>query len=74
MGLDFESPENKFLTTLGLEAHNIGSYVNGKWKANGPTVTSVNPSTGKVGGHIRAPHHVSKEQSIVMRVLHLLSN
>jgi aldehyde dehydrogenase family 7 protein A1 len=50
MGLDFESSENKFLTTLGLEAHNIGSYVNGKWKANGPTVTSVNPSTGKVGG------------------------
>ncbi|CAM6082935.1 unnamed protein product [Calypogeia fissa] len=47
MGLDFESPDNKFLTTLGLQAHNPGCFVGGQWKANGATVSSINPTTGK---------------------------
>lgn len=47
MGLDFESPDYKFLTTLGLKVHNAGCFVGGQWKANGPTVSSINPTTGK---------------------------
>lgn len=48
MGLDFQNGEYKFLSGLGLQAHNVGCYIAGEWKASGPIVTSVNPSNNKV--------------------------
>ncbi|CAK8532044.1 unnamed protein product [Lathyrus sativus] len=41
-----------FFKEIGLGANNIGSFINGKWKANGPTVDSVNPSTNQVIGSV----------------------
>ncbi|XP_058723192.1 aldehyde dehydrogenase family 7 member A1-like [Vicia villosa] len=38
----------EFLKEIGLGANNIGSFINGQWKANGPTIQSVNPSTNQV--------------------------
>ncbi|KAL9314615.1 hypothetical protein ACSQ67_020067 [Phaseolus vulgaris] len=36
-----------FLKEIGLGSSNIGSYVNGQWKATGSSVTSVNPSNNQ---------------------------
>eukprot|EP00252_Welwitschia_mirabilis_P011671 TRINITY_DN2600_c0_g1_i1.p1 TRINITY_DN2600_c0_g1~~TRINITY_DN2600_c0_g1_i1.p1 ORF type:complete len:511 (-),score=86.03 TRINITY_DN2600_c0_g1_i1:188-1720(-) len=47
MGSDFQRSEYQFLRELGLEPHNMGCYVNGVWKANGKTITSVNPSNNQ---------------------------
>ena len=37
-----------FLKEIGLDSSNIGGFVDGKWKASGSSVTSVNPSNNKV--------------------------
>lgn len=48
MGIDFEErPEYQFLRKLGLQTCNLGCYGGGAWRGNGPTITSVNPSTNK---------------------------
>lgn len=36
-----------FLNEIGLDSTNIGGFVDGKWKASGSSVTSVNPSNNK---------------------------
>lgn len=38
----------EFLKEIGLGSSNIGSYINGQWKATGSSVTSVNPSNNQV--------------------------
>jgi aldehyde dehydrogenase family 7 protein A1 len=43
-----ESNNLEFLKEIGLGSTNIGSFINGQWKANGSSVTSVNPSTNQV--------------------------
>jgi len=47
MGSD-QSNNLEFLKEIGLGSTNIGSFINGQWKANGSSVTSVNPSTNQV--------------------------
>nr|AAP02957.1 aldehyde dehydrogenase family 7 member A1 [Glycine max] len=37
----------EFLKEIGLGSSNIGSYINGQWKATGSSVTSVNPSNNQ---------------------------
>ncbi|KAF3439699.1 hypothetical protein FNV43_RR17977 [Rhamnella rubrinervis] len=36
--------EYGFLKEIGLGSENIGGYINGKWKATGPVISTVNPS------------------------------
>jgi len=48
MGVEFERDDYRFLTELGLAPENLGCYGGGAWRANGPTVTSINPSDNKV--------------------------
>ncbi|KAG4949461.1 hypothetical protein AAZX31_15G170200 [Glycine max] len=45
MGSDNTNLE--FLKEIGLGSSNIGSYINGQWKATGSSVTSVNPSNNQ---------------------------
>nr|KYP43711.1 Aldehyde dehydrogenase family 7 member A1 [Cajanus cajan] len=45
MGSDNMSLE--FLKEIGLGSSNIGSYINGQWKATGSSVTSRNPSNNQ---------------------------
>ncbi|KOM39951.1 hypothetical protein LR48_Vigan04g014900 [Vigna angularis] len=42
-----ESKSFDFFKEIGLASSNIGSYVNGQWKASGSSVTSVNPSNNQ---------------------------
>lgn len=56
-----------FLAELGLKDHNDGVYY-GKWTGNGPTVQSIDPSTGKVIASVRevrsqTPLHVLSQVS-----------
>ena len=48
MGVDFERENYQFLKELSLAPENLGCYGGGVWRANGPTVTSVNPSDNEV--------------------------
>lgn len=48
MGAEFERDDYRFLEELGLAPENLGCYGGGVWRANGPTVTSINPSDNKV--------------------------
>lgn len=48
MGVEFEREDYLFLNELGISPENLGCYGGGVWRANGPTVTSVNPSDNKV--------------------------
>jgi len=43
-----ENKSFEFLKEIGLGSSNIGSYINGQWKATGSSVTSVNPSNNQV--------------------------
>ncbi|XP_010479993.1 PREDICTED: aldehyde dehydrogenase family 7 member B4-like [Camelina sativa] len=36
--------EYEFLSEIGLSSHNLGCYVAGKWQANGPLVSTLNPA------------------------------
>lgn len=40
--------EYGFLKEIGLGSENIGGYINGKWKASGPVISTVNPSNNQV--------------------------
>ncbi|KAB5564013.1 hypothetical protein DKX38_004067 [Salix brachista] len=44
----FARKEHEFLSEIGLSSRNLGCYVDGTWKANGPVVTSVNPANNQV--------------------------
>ncbi|KAF9685314.1 hypothetical protein SADUNF_Sadunf03G0041700 [Salix dunnii] len=46
--MSFARKEHEFLTEIGLSSRNLGCYVDGTWKANGPVVTSVNPANNQV--------------------------
>ncbi|PON65997.1 Succinylglutamate-semialdehyde dehydrogenase [Parasponia andersonii] len=45
--MGFERKEYEFLNEIGLGSENLGGYVNGKWKASGPSTTTVNPSNNQ---------------------------
>ena len=40
--------EYEFLKEIGLGSSNIGGYINGRWKATGSSINTVNPSNNKV--------------------------
>lgn len=40
--------EYEFLSEIGLTSHNLGCYVDGKWQANGPVVSTLNPANNQV--------------------------
>lgn len=40
--------EYGFLKEIGLGSENLGGYINGKWKASGPVISTVNPSNNQV--------------------------
>lgn len=46
--MGFSKKEYEFLKELGLDSENLGGYINGKWKASGPVISTVNPSDNKV--------------------------
>ncbi|KAG6780565.1 hypothetical protein POTOM_013429 [Populus tomentosa] len=46
--MGFARKEYEFLSEIGLSSRNLGCYVDGTWKANGPVVTSVNPANNQV--------------------------
>lgn len=37
----------EFLKEIGIGSENLGGYVNGEWKASGPVITTVSPSTNQ---------------------------
>jgi aldehyde dehydrogenase family 7 protein A1 len=39
--------EYGFLKEIGLGSENFGGYINGKWKASGPVISTVNPSNNQ---------------------------
>uniref|UniRef100_A0A2K2BYX9 aldehyde dehydrogenase (NAD(+)) n=1 Tax=Populus trichocarpa TaxID=3694 RepID=A0A2K2BYX9_POPTR len=45
--MSFARKEYEFLSEIGLSSRNLGCYVDGTWKANGPVVTSVNPANNQ---------------------------
>ena len=46
--MGFTKKEFEFLGEIGVGPDNLGGYVDGKWKATGPVVSSVNPSNNQV--------------------------
>ena len=46
--MGFTKKEYEFLGEIGVGLDNLGGYVDGKWKATGPVVSSVNPSNNQV--------------------------
>ncbi|KAL7140398.1 hypothetical protein ABFS83_09G118100 [Erythranthe nasuta] len=42
--MSFGKKEHDFLKEIGLGPRNLGCYVNGVWKGNGPVVSTVNPA------------------------------
>uniref|UniRef100_A0A2P2KPB4 aldehyde dehydrogenase (NAD(+)) n=1 Tax=Rhizophora mucronata TaxID=61149 RepID=A0A2P2KPB4_RHIMU len=45
--MGFERKEYEFLEEIGLSSRNVGCYIDGKWKACGPVITTSNPSNNK---------------------------
>nr|XP_023884420.1 aldehyde dehydrogenase family 7 member A1 [Quercus suber]XP_023884421.1 aldehyde dehydrogenase family 7 member A1 [Quercus suber] len=45
--MGFTKKEYEFLGEIGVGPDNLGGYVDGKWKATGPVVSSVNPSNNQ---------------------------
>ncbi|CAN1828014.1 Aldehyde dehydrogenase family 7 member A1 [Linum perenne] len=45
--MGFEKKEYEFLGEIGLSSSNPGCYVGGKWKANGPVITTTNPANNQ---------------------------
>ncbi|KAG6792227.1 hypothetical protein POTOM_001370 [Populus tomentosa] len=45
--MSFARKEYEFLSEIGLSSRNLGCYVDGTWKANGPVVTSLNPANNQ---------------------------
>jgi len=64
MGVKFEREDYQFLTELGLAPENLGCYGGGAWRANGPTVTSVNPSDNKPIATVREASLGDYEESM----------
>lgn len=64
MGVKFERVDYQFLTELGLAPENLGCYGGGAWQANGPTVTSVNPSDNKPIATVREASLGDYEESM----------
>ena len=46
--MGFTKKEYEFLAEIGVGPENLGGYVNGKWKASGPVISTVNPSNNQV--------------------------
>ncbi|KAJ7011523.1 aldehyde dehydrogenase family 7 member B4-like [Populus alba x Populus x berolinensis] len=46
--MNFARKEYEFLSEIGLSSRNLGCYVDGTWKANGPVVTSLNPANNQL--------------------------
>lgn len=46
--MEFAKQEYEFLSEIGLSPETPGCFVNGKWKAHGPTVSSINPANNQV--------------------------
>ncbi|OAY64218.1 aldehyde dehydrogenase family 7 member B4 [Ananas comosus] len=44
----FTRKEHHFLSELGLAPRNLGCFVNGSWKGNGPVASSRNPTNNQV--------------------------
>lgn len=45
--MEFAKQEYEFLSEIGLSPETPGCFVNGKWKAHGPTVSSINPANNQ---------------------------
>ncbi|KAG5228840.1 aldehyde dehydrogenase family [Salix suchowensis] len=45
--MGFARKEYEFLSEIGLSSRNLGCYVDGTWKANGPVVISLNPANNQ---------------------------
>ncbi|XP_019183665.1 PREDICTED: uncharacterized protein LOC109178491 [Ipomoea nil] len=43
----FITREHEFLKEIGIGPTNLSCYVNGAWKASGPTVSTVNPANNE---------------------------
>lgn len=46
--MGFAKKEYEFLSKIGLGPENPGGFINGKWKASGPVISTVNPSNNQV--------------------------
>lgn len=46
--MSFAKKEYEFLSEIGLGPRNLGGYVNGKWKATGPVISTLNPANNQV--------------------------
>ncbi|MED6211363.1 hypothetical protein PIB30_072995 [Stylosanthes scabra] len=44
-----------FFKDIGLSSNNIGSFIDGKWKANGSSTTSLNPSNNQAIAQVTEP-------------------
>ncbi|XLS51444.1 hypothetical protein HN51_012121 [Arachis hypogaea] len=44
-----------FFKEIGLASNNIGSYINGQWKANGSSTTSLSPSNNQAIAQVTEP-------------------
>ncbi|XP_034224358.1 aldehyde dehydrogenase family 7 member A1 isoform X2 [Prunus dulcis] len=45
--MGFAKKEYEFLSEIGLGPENPGGFINGKWKASGPVISTVNPSNNQ---------------------------
>ncbi|OMO67181.1 hypothetical protein CCACVL1_20740 [Corchorus capsularis] len=51
--MGFDRKEYQFLGEIGLGPTNVGCFINGKWKASGSEVSSVNPSNNQAIAKVR---------------------
>ncbi|OMO91786.1 hypothetical protein COLO4_18083 [Corchorus olitorius] len=51
--MGFDRKEYEFLGEIGLGPTNVGCFIDGKWKASGSEVSSVNPSNNQAIAKIR---------------------
>ncbi|KAM2448061.1 hypothetical protein PS1_018311 [Malus domestica] len=45
--MGFAKKEHEFLSAIGLAPENPGGFINGKWKASGPVISTVSPSNNQ---------------------------
>lgn len=45
--MGFSKKEYEFLSEIGLSPSNLGCFVNGTWKGNGPAVSTINPANNQ---------------------------
>ncbi|KAH9522344.1 aldehyde dehydrogenase 7 family member A1 [Dermatophagoides farinae] len=58
-----EEPKYDFLRNLSIERTNIGVFTNG-WNAHGKTITSINPSDGRVIAEIVTGNHDDYNEAV----------